>query len=70
MNPLRIVGIVLFVVGIVLLGFAHNASEAPIDQLSNALTGTHTDRTMWYLISGIAAAVGGVLLALFGRTTA
>ena len=70
MNPMRILGIVLFIVGVVLLGFALNASEAPIDKLSNALTGTHTDRTMWYLVSGIAAAVGGALLALFGRTPA
>jgi hypothetical protein len=30
-----------------------------MDQVSNAITGRFTDQTMWYLILGIAAAVGG-----------
>ena len=42
-------------------------NEAPIDQLSNTLTGRFTDRTMWYLIAGIAAAVGGAALLVFRR---
>jgi hypothetical protein len=45
----------------------YKASNAPVDQLSNALTGRFTDRTMWYLIAGIAAAVGGAALVAFGR---
>ena len=43
------------------------ATNAPMDQVSNAITGRFTDQTMWYLILGIAAAVGGVLLVAFGR---
>jgi LPXTG-motif cell wall-anchored protein len=38
-----------------------------MEQVSNAITGRFTDQTMWYLILGIAAAVGGVLLFAFGR---
>jgi hypothetical protein len=49
------------------LGFAYHASNAPLDQLSNALTGRFTDQTMWYFVLGAAAALGGALLALFGK---
>jgi hypothetical protein len=52
---------------VVLLGFAHHLSEAPIDQISNALTGRYTDSTMWYVIAGIAAVISGGLLTAFGR---
>jgi LPXTG-motif cell wall-anchored protein len=63
----QILGGVALVIGLVLLGFAYHASNAPMDQVSNAITGRFTDQTMWYLILGIAAAVGGVLLVAFGR---
>ncbi len=67
MQPMRILGVVVFAVGVVLLGFGYHASNAPLDQLSNTLTGRFTDRTMWYFVFGIAAALGGALLALFGK---
>jgi len=57
----------ILVIGAVLLGFAYNASEAPADQISNALTGRYTDRTMWYVIAGIAMAASGGALAVFGK---
>jgi hypothetical protein len=67
MNPRQIAGIVIFAVGIVLLYFAYNASNAPVDQITNAVTGRFTNQTMWYLFGGIAAALGGGLLFLVGR---
>ena len=63
----QILGAVALVIGVVLLGFAYHASNAPLDQVSNAITGRFTDQTMWYLIVGVAAAAGGVLLLAFGR---
>jgi hypothetical protein len=63
-------GYVLVAVGAVLLWFAYSASNAPVDQITTALTGQHTDRTMWYLILGVVAAAGGGCMALFGRRTA
>ena len=63
----QITGIVVFAIGLVLLYFAYNASNAPVDQITNAVTGRFTNQTMWYLIGGIAAAIGGGLLFLFGR---
>ncbi len=67
MRMTQILGAVALVIGVVLLGLAYHASNAPMDQVSNAITGRFTDQTMWYLILGIAAAVGGVLLVAFGR---
>ncbi len=63
----QIVGMVALVVGAVLLAFAYRASNAPIEQISDALTGRYTNQTMWFLALGIAAIVGGGLLAFFGR---
>lgn len=66
MSTTRILGAVALVVGLVLLGLAYNASTAPLEQVSEALTGRYTDQTMWYLILGIAATAGGALLVAFG----
>ena len=67
MRMTQILGAVALVIGLVLLGFAYQASNAPMEQVSEAITGRYTNQTMWYLILGIAAAVGGVLLVAFGR---
>jgi hypothetical protein len=69
MSGNRIVGIVILAVGIVLVIFGLNASQAPLDQVSQTVTGRFTQTTMMYLIIGIIAIVGGGLLALSGRRT-
>jgi drug/metabolite transporter (DMT)-like permease len=66
MTPQRIAGIVLLVVGIVLLIFGINASNSLTDQVSEGLTGRFTDRTMWYIIGGIALGVLGAVLMFVG----
>jgi choline-glycine betaine transporter len=67
MRMTQILGAVALAIGLVLLGFAYHASNAPMEQVSEAITGQYTNQTMWYLILGIAAAVGGILLVAFGR---
>jgi drug/metabolite transporter (DMT)-like permease len=67
MKPIQILGVAVLAVGVVLLGFGYHASNAPMDQLSNTLTGRFTDQTMWYFGLGAAATIGGALLALFGK---
>lgn len=68
MNMIRILGLTVFVIGCVLLVMGYNASESPVNQISDALTGSYTDRTMWYIITGVAGVVCGALIAAFGRT--
>ena len=67
MNMSRVIGLVVLAIGVVLLGFAFHSTNAPMEELSNTLTGRYSDRTMWYFAVGIAAVVGGGSLAVFGR---
>jgi multisubunit Na+/H+ antiporter MnhB subunit len=62
-----ILGLVLIAVGVVLLIFGYNASQSLVEQVSETFTGRFTDRTMWYIIGGIAALIAGAALLLAGR---
>lgn len=63
----QIFGAALLAVGVVLLVFAYQASNAPVDQVVNTFTGHYTHQTMTYLMLGVVGVVGGGLLFLFGR---
>jgi hypothetical protein len=67
MKSSQLFGVVIFALGIQLLHLAYNASNAPVDQIANAVTGSFTSQTMWYLFGGIAATLGSGLLFLVGR---
>jgi hypothetical protein len=67
MSSNQIVGILLVAVGIFLLVFGYNASQAPLDQLSETFTGKFRDSTMLYLLGGVIAVVAGGALAMLGR---
>lgn len=62
----RILGVVALVVGVGLLVTGYNASESAVDQLSETFLGRYTDETVWYLIGGVAASLGGLLLLIMG----
>ncbi|AUG52536.1 DUF3185 family protein [Thalassospira marina] len=62
----RVLGAALLVIGILLLVFGMNATDKPVEELSNTFLGHYTDETMWYLVGGGAAAVAGFLLVIFG----
>ena len=66
MSMNRILGFMALVIGGALLMVAYNSSNAPIDQLSTTLTGRYSNETMLFFGFGMAAAVGGGLLAFFG----
>ncbi len=63
----RVLGVVALVAGAILLYFGLNASEAPMEQLTETFTGSYSDKTMWYLVGGAATACGGLVLLLLGR---
>jgi hypothetical protein len=60
----KVLGLVLLVVGAVLLYYGAQATDAPLEQAREALTGDYSDRTMLYLICGAAAFIGGLALLL------
>ena len=66
MNVQRVFGIVLLVVGAILLIVGMNASDSVADRWSNFFTGHFTDATVWYIIGGVASAIGGLMLIMFG----
>jgi hypothetical protein len=64
----RILGAVLLAIGVVPLIFAYRATNAPLEQISDTLTGHYSSQTMWYFMFGVGGAVaGGLLLACTGR---
>ena len=67
MSGVRVLGIVLAVVGAVVLVFGLNASHSFVDQASQTFLGRYTQGTMAYIVVGLAAVVGGALMALAGR---
>lgn len=63
MTQSKIIGLIALAVGCVLLFFAWQSSNSPVDQMSEALTGRFTGNTMWYLLVGLIGVVaGGALL--------
>jgi hypothetical protein len=63
----KIIGFVLLVVGAVLLYFGLQATDAPLEQARESLTGDYSDQTMLYLICGAAAVVGGLALLVINK---
>ncbi len=68
MNAQRVVGIGLLLLGVVLFAVGMNASDSVADRFSHFFTGQFTDATTWYIVGGIASAIGGSLLVLLGKS--
>lgn len=66
MSLWRLIGVALLIVGLGLLYFGWQATDALDEQIREAVTGQYSDDTLWQLIGGAAAAVVGLLLLLFG----
>lgn len=62
MKNSKLIGIVLLAAGAVLLYFGINATNAPAEEISEALTGKYSDNTMMYLVGGGIAAVAGLFM--------
>ncbi|MCU0907805.1 MAG: DUF3185 family protein [Rhodobacteraceae bacterium] len=59
MTRSNILGLVVLAVGVILLVFAWRGTGAPMDQMTDAMTGRFTGATMWYLVCGVAAVIAG-----------
>lgn len=64
MSARKILGLALLVGGLVLLYFGMNASESFASEVSEMVSGSPTDRSIWMLTAGGASAVAGAFLAL------
>lgn len=64
MESKKIIAIVLLALGAILLYFGFNATQAPTEEIGEALTGQYSDNTMMYLIGGAVAGVAGLVMLL------
>lgn len=62
MNQKKIIGIVLLVIGAIALYFGFNATNAPMEEVTEAFTGRYSDQTMLYLIVGAVAGIAGLVM--------
>lgn len=62
MNQNKIIGIVLLVIGAIALYFGFNATNAPMEEVTEAFTGRYSDQTMLYLIVGAVAGIAGLVM--------
>ena len=62
MNQNKIIGIVLLVIGAIALYFGFNATNAPMEEVTEAFTGRYSDQTMLYLIGGAVAGIAGIVM--------
>jgi hypothetical protein len=63
MGNQKVIGLVLFAVGLILLFFGWQSSESVGDRISETFTGRFTDETMLFLIGGVVGVVAGGVMA-------
>ncbi len=59
----KAIGLALLVAGVVLIIYGINASHSVTSHVSQAFTGTPTDKTLWLLVGGSVAAIVGAAMA-------
>ena len=64
---MRIAGVALLAVGVLLLIMGFNASESFSSEVSEAVRGTPTDRSIWFLVGGGVMGIAGLGMLLMGR---
>lgn len=57
----RTLGYITLVIGIILVGFGINSSQAIIEKAVEGMTGRYTEGTMWYIIGGVAMMIAGAI---------
>jgi drug/metabolite transporter (DMT)-like permease len=60
MSQKRLIGIVLLVVGVILIGWGLNEAGSFGGKLSSAISGSPSDRVLWFYISGAVCALIGL----------
>jgi len=63
----RMLALVIFVVGVILLVFGISATDSVSSDISRFFSGKPTDKAIWLLVSGIAGVIVGAGGLLFPR---
>jgi hypothetical protein len=63
---INLLGFGVLAAGVVLLIFGFNESHSFSSDVSRAFTGNPTNHAIWMIAGGVAAVIGGLVLALRG----
>jgi len=64
----KALGLALLVAGIILIVSGYNVSQSFSSDVSRFFTGTATNKAMWMLVGGAAAAIAGTVLLSRGNS--
>lgn len=64
----KIPSLALLVVGIILLVYGLNASNSAASSISNAVTGSPTDKSIWLIVLGVVGILTGGVGLVFRRS--
>ncbi len=64
LSAVRLLGLGVIVIGVVFVIVGVDSTQAPLEHVSHALTGTYTHETMLYITGGLAAIIAGAVLAV------
>ena len=64
----QIVSVAILVAGVVLLIFGINAQGSLVSSAKEVVTGTPTDKSLWFIILGIIGIIVGGLGSFFRRS--
>ena len=60
MDVTRALGIIALIIGVIVLGFGLNSTQAVTEKVVEGLFGRYTEGTMWFIVSGITLIIFGV----------
>jgi formate-dependent nitrite reductase membrane component NrfD len=61
---LRVLGMTVAAAGGAFLAVALNASDAAVERVGEALTGSYANHTLWVIVGGLGAIIAGLCMAL------
>jgi Mn2+/Fe2+ NRAMP family transporter len=64
----KAISIAILIAGIVLLVFGINAQDSLASNAKEVVTGTPTDKSMWFIVLGLIGIIVGGLNSFFGRS--
>jgi LPXTG-motif cell wall-anchored protein len=65
----KIPSIALLIVGVILLVYGLNASDSVSSSVSNAVSGTPTNKSIWLIVLGVIGVVAGGAGLIFRRSS-
>lgn len=67
MKMQRLTGSILLVVGVLLFLFGMDSTDSFVDRWTSFFHGSFTDKTMWYMVAGIASGLVGLSMIMFSN---